>query len=152
MFSLACNLNQKRCRISARRNFVQRSACKQRGFSDHHYIEKSKWKQRGYFNQRNYIEKSVCKQRGFFDHRNYAEKSTWKRGGFLDHWNNIKFFDRRNYVEKVRKSLSKLFSLTYRRNIHVESTSIRRGVLVETDGNLVRKRVLKRIWCCSFHG
>ena len=21
-----------------------------------------------------------------------------------------------------------------------------------TDGNLIRKRILKRIWCCSFHG
>ena len=119
MFSLACNLNQKRCRISARRNFVERSACKQRGFFDHqNYIEKSKWKQRGYFNQRNYIEKRVCKQRGFFDHQNYAGKSTWKRRGFLDHWNNIKFFDQRNYIEKVRKSMSK-FGL---RRIDVIST------------------------------
>ena len=39
------------------------------------------------------MEKSTWKQGGFFHHRNYIEKSTWKRRGF---------FDQRNYIEKVR--------------------------------------------------
>ena len=34
---------------------------------------------------RNFIEKSMWKQRGFFDHRSYIEKSTWKQRGFFDH-------------------------------------------------------------------
>ena len=48
----------------------------------------------------------------------------WKRRGF---------FDQRNYIEKVRGMTWKLvetWSLMNRRNIHVESTSIRCGVPV----------------------
>ena len=37
-------------------------------------LKKTKWKQRGFFDQRNYIEKSTWKNRGFFDQRNYMEK------------------------------------------------------------------------------
>ena len=37
-------------------------------------LKKTKWKQRGFFDQRNYIEKSTWKKRGFFDQRNYMEK------------------------------------------------------------------------------
>ena len=73
---ISLQLNHKRPRISARRNFVEESTCKQRGL----------------FDRQNYIEKSKWKQSGFFDHRSYAEKRTWKRLGF---------FDQRNYIEKV---------------------------------------------------
>ena len=48
----------------------------------------------------------------------------WKRRGF---------FDQRNYIEKVRGmtwKLVEIWSLMNRRNIHVESTSIRCGVPV----------------------
>ena len=65
------------------------------------------WKPREFFDQKNYIEKSTRKPRGFFYQRNYIEKyaeMTWK---FVEIW-----------------------SSTYRHNIHVESTSIRRGVPV----------------------
>ena len=96
---------------------------KQRGFFDHrNYIEKSRWKQRGFSDHRNYIEKRTWKQRGFFDHRNYIEKRTWKQRGFLD---------RKRYVEMSWKFVEIWFS-TYRRNIDVESTWIRRGVTFGT--------------------
>ena len=68
---------------------------------------KSSWNWRGYFDHRNYIEKSTWNQRGYFDHRNYIEKV-----------HGIDVENRRNLV------------FTYRRNIYIESTSIRRGVPV----------------------
>ena len=54
----------------------------------------------------------------------HRKKKTWKRRGF---------FDQQNYIEKVRANdveFVKVWSSTYQRNIHVESTLIRRRVLV----------------------
>ena len=96
---------QKRRRIWAHPNFVEKSTSKQSGFFDHqNYVEKSKQKHRGYFDQINYIVKSTWKHREFFDQRNYIkkvrgnnlgqnyiEKSTWQQPGFFDH---------QNYIEK----------------------------------------------------
>ena len=85
---------------------------------------KSTWKNRGYFDQRNYTEKSLWKQRRFFSHLNYIEKRMWKRR---------RFFNQRNYIEKVRGIawiFAETWSLMNRRNIHVESASIRCGVPV----------------------
>ena len=105
------------------KNCIEKSTWKKVGFFDHrNFVEKSMWKQRGFLDQRNYTEKSTWKQREFFDHRNYVEKSMWKRRGFLD---------QRNYIEKVRGNdveMRRIWSSTYPRNIHIESTSIRRGV------------------------
>ena len=88
---------------------------------------KKKWKECGFFDHRNYIKKNKWEQCGFFDQRNYFEKSTWKQRGF---------FDQRNYIEKVRGNdvgFVEIWSLTYRRNIDVELTWIRRGVPVGLD-------------------
>ena len=125
--------------FSNHRNYIEKSTCKQRGFFVHrNCIEKSTWKQRGFFDHWNYIEKSTWKQRGFFEHQNYIEKSTWKQRGFFDHRNYVKkstrkwrrFFNQQNYIEKVHwNDVEIRQNLTYRRNMHVESTSIWRGVL-----------------------
>ena len=54
-------------------------------------MEKSTWKQAGFFDYRNYIEKNKWKQRGLFQHRNYTE-STWKHGVIiLNRINNSRF-------------------------------------------------------------
>ena len=98
-------------------------------FRPSNYIIKSMWKQRVFFDHQNYIKKSTWKQRRFFDQPNYVEKSMWKRRGF---------FDRRSYIEKVRGNNVKfveIWSWTYRCNIDVESTLIRRGVLVWSNFN-----------------
>ena len=133
---------------------------------------KSTWNRRGFFNHRNYVEKSTWKQRGYFDHRNYIEASTWKQLGLFDHpnyfetstWKELGLFDHRNYVGKVRGidvdistieitskkyvestwKFDEIWSSTYRRNIHVESTSIRRAVPV---GSFVKCRLfINRLW------
>ena len=69
--------------------------------------------------------KNTWKQRGFFDHQNYFEKSTWKRHGF---------FNQQNYIAKVHENDVEIRrNLVFEwssRNIHIESTSIRRGVPV----------------------
>ena len=116
---------------------------KQRRFFDHrNYIEKGTWKRRGFFDHRNYIEKSTWKQGRFFNHRNYIEKSTWKQRGFFDHGNlskkvggnDVDFSNSeitsKKYVEMTWKFVE-IWSSTYRRNIHVESMWIRRGVPVK---------------------
>ena len=99
--------------ILTKENYIEKSMWKQRGFFDYrNYIEKSTWKQRGFFDHQNYIKESTWKQRGFFNHRNYIEKSTWKQHGFFDHGNCVKkttwkrcgFLDQQNYIEKVRVS------------------------------------------------
>ena len=92
-------------------------------FRHRNYIEKSMWKQSRFFDHRKYIEKSTSKQRRFFDQWNYVKKITWKRRGF---------FDQQNYIQKVRGNdvEIQICSLTNRRNIDVESISVRRGVPV----------------------
>ena len=148
---------QQRRRIH--RNFLEKSTCKQSGLFDHqNHVEKSKQKHRGYFDERNYIKKSTWKQGGFFGHQNQIEKSTSKQRGFLNQRNYLKKIRsnnadfltikikskrvRRNDVEfsiskiKSKKYLEmmwkfvEIWSPTYRRNIHVKSISIRRGVPV----------------------
>ena len=107
------------------RNYMERSTSKQRAFFDQrNYTDNSTWKKCGVFGHQNYIEKSTWKQRGSFNQQNYVEKSTWNRHGF---------FDLQNYIEKVRGNDVKFIEIgssTYRHNIHVESTWIRRGVPV----------------------
>ena len=66
--------------------------------------------------------KKYVKQRGFFDHRNYAEKV---RGNDVDF--SISENTSKKYVEMTWKSVD-IWSSMYRRNIQVESTSIRHGV------------------------
>ena len=70
--------------------------------------------------ERKYVEKSMWKQYGFFDQWNYVKKSTWKQRGF---------FDQRNYIKKVRGNdleiCQNLFfdlSTWYRRQIDVDLT------------------------------
>ena len=105
------------------RNYIEKSTWKQREFFDHwNHTEKATWKQRGLFDHQNYIEKSTWKQRGFSDQRNYVEKSTWKRLDFL-----TIAITSKKYAEMTWKFVE-IWFLTYRRNIHVESTWIRRGV------------------------
>ena len=135
-------LTQKRRWISARRNLIEQSTCKQYGFFDHqNYIEKIKWK-----------------HRAFFDHRNYIEKSTWNNVDILPGLitpkkvcgNNVNFptieitlkivrandvdflisdITSKKYVEMTWKFVE-IWSSAYQRNIHLESTSIWRGVPV----------------------
>ena len=121
------------------------SKWKQHGFFDQRiYIEKSTWKKRGYYDQGNYFYKSTWKLRRFVNQRNYTEKNMWKQ---------CRFFEHRNYVEKYvettlifrsaklhrkntwkqRRNFSKfvkIWSSMYWRYIHVQSTSIPRGVHV----------------------
>ena len=98
-------------RVFDQRNYVEKSASKQRGFLDHwYYIEKSTWKQHGYFDQHNCIEKSTWKQHVFFDHRNYTERSTLKRCGFLDHQN---YIEKKKHGSDVDFSISKITSKKY---------------------------------------
>ena len=86
--------------------------------------QKSTWNRRGFFDHRNYTETSMWKQLGFFDHRNYVQKL---RGIDVD-ISTIKITSKK-YVESTSKFV-KIWSSTQRRNIHVESTSIWRGVPV----------------------
>ena len=106
--------------------FCWKITFKQGRFFDHqNYVEKSKWKQHRFFDQRNDTEKSLWKQCGFFDHRNYVKKKA--------HGNDVDFpiseVTLTKYVEMTWKFF-KTRSLTYRRNIDIKSTSIRRGVSV----------------------
>ena len=82
------------------------------------------WKQRGFFDQGNYTDKSTWKQRGFFCHRNYIEKVRENNVGF----STSKILSKNN-VEMAWK-FGKILSWTYRCNIDVELTWIRRGVSV----------------------
>ena len=117
---ISLQLDQKQCRNSASRNFVEKKPCKQRGFFNHqNYIKKSKWKQRGFFDQRNYIKKCAWKQRGFFDHQNYFKKSTLSTKYDFS----ISEITSKKYVEMIWKFVE-VWSSTFRRNIHVESMSI----------------------------
>ena len=104
----------------------------QRGFFvQRNNTDKSTQKQRGFFHHQNYIEKNMWKQRGFFDQRNYVRKSTWNDVDFSTSENTpitIKITSKR-YAEMTWKFFQIWFS-TYPRNIHVESTWIRCGVLV----------------------
>ena len=96
---------------------------KQCGFFDHlNYIEESTWKQRGIFEQRNYINKALWKQRVFFDHRNYIEKV---RGNYVG-FSTIKITSKK--IAEMTGTLVQVWSSTYRQNIHLKLTWIRRGV------------------------
>ena len=127
----------KQRRFFDHQNYIQKSTWKQGRFFNHrNYIKKSMWEQGRFFNHRNYIKKSTWKQGRFFNHRNYIEKSTWKQRGFFDHGNlskkvggndvdfSISEITSKKYVEMTWKFVE-IWSSTYRRNIHVESTSIR---------------------------
>ena len=143
MFSLAYNLPTTTSNSST---FCQKSGL----FNHQNYVEKSKQKHSGYFDERNYIEKSTWKQGGFFDHRNYIVKvrgnnadfstieitSKKVRGNNLDfstieitskkvRGNDVDFsiskITSKKYVEMTWKFVE-IWSLTYPRNIHVEST------------------------------
>ena len=81
--------------------------------------QKSTWKQRGFFDHQNYIDKSRWKKRGFFDHGNFSKKVG---GNDMDF--SISEITSKKYVEMTWKFVE-IWSSTYRRNIHVESTSIR---------------------------
>ena len=107
-------------------NYVEKSTWKQqRRFFDHqNYIKKSKWKQRGFFSLRNYTDESTRKQLGFFDQQNYVQKV---RVNYVD-FSTIEILSKK-YAEMTWKFVA-IWSSTYRRNIHVESTWIRHGVLV----------------------
>ena len=134
MFSLACNLPKTMS------NFVHQNYVKKISKNNAHIltieicIEKSTWKQRGFFDQWNDTNKSTWKQCGFFDQPNYIEKSTWKQRGFFYHRNYIAkstskqrgFFDHRNYIEKVRGNKEDF----YRPNFLVKSTWMVSGVAV----------------------
>ena len=126
MFSLAYNLPTTTSNSST---FCQKSGL----FNHQNYVEKSKQKHSGYFDERNYIEKSTWKQGGFFDHRNYIVKvrgnnadfstieitSKKVRGNDVDF--SISKITSKKYVEMTWKFVE-IWSLTYPRNIHVEST------------------------------
>ena len=100
--------------------------------------QKSTWNRRGFFDQRTYIDKSTWKQPGFFDHRNYVEKV---RGIDVD-ISTIEITSKR-YVHSTWKFVE-IWSSTYRRNIHVESTSIRHGVPIGNPLKLFSNQI--RIW------
>ena len=94
MFSLACNLIKNDVEFLPIEISLKKVRVNNADFSTRkNYIEKSTWKQRGFFDQRNYTEKSTWKQRRFFYHQNYIAKSTWK---------GREFFDQENYIENVR--------------------------------------------------
>ena len=94
-------------------------------------------------------QKKYVETRWIFRHRNYSKKKT--RGNNADFWtieitskkvcgNDVNFSISENpskkYVEVTWK-FEKIRPLTYRRNIHVESTSIRHGVPVGIDWSLL---------------
>ena len=96
----------------------------QSGLFDHqNYAEKTKQKHSGYFEEKNYIEKGTWKQRGFFDHRNNVKKTN-KRGNDVNF--SISKITSKKHVEMTQRFVE-IWSSTYRRTIHFESTSIRPG-------------------------
>ena len=85
---------------------------------------KSTSKRRGIFAHQNYSKKSTSKWRRFFAHRNYVEQNTSKQR---------LFFAFQSYIEKLSWNDVEIrwyFLLTYRRNIDIELTSIRRAVSI----------------------
>ena len=127
-------------------------------FAHQNCLENSKQKQRGYFDQRNYIKQVLGnnldflaieitskKVRGNNVHFSTSEitpkKNKWKQHGFSTReitskkvrGNEVHFsiseITSKKYVEMTWK-LVEIWSSTYRRNIDVEATWIRRGVPV----------------------
>ena len=87
-------------------------------------------------NMSNCINKSRWRQNRFFDQRNYVEKK--KCGNDVDF--SISELHRKKYVEMSWKFVE-ICSSTYRRNIGVESTRIQRGVPVGIT-------LPKKLWDC----
>ena len=94
-----------------------------------------------FFDHQNYVKKSTWNQHGFFDQRNHTEKVRENNVDFQTseitlkevRGYNVNFsiskITSKKYVE-ITWEFAEIWSSTYRYNIDVASTSIRRGVPV----------------------